>query len=69
MSKLVGEGGQIKKQSTFVADTFTVKFNRKAICTTGDLGEVTLTDGREHEFTLTFAQAICLANEILRRCQ
>jgi hypothetical protein len=69
MSKLVAEGGQIKKQSMFVGDTFTVKFNRKAICTTGDLGEVILSRQGQDDFTLTFAQAISLANEILRRCQ
>jgi len=71
MSKLVAEGGKITKQSTFKADTCTVSFKSAAIATTGDLGEVTISDGKPegNRFTFTYAQAISLAHEILRRCQ
>jgi len=71
MSKLVAEGGKITKQSIFKADTFTVRFKCAAICTTGDSGQVVLIDNaqpNENQFVLTYAQAISLAHEILRRC-
>ena len=68
MRKLVVKQGAILAESTFNADTFTVKFRNKAIATTGDLGEVEI--GRDGELIrLTYAQAISLANEIMRRCQ
>ena len=67
MSKLVAKQGAILAESAFNADTFTVRFRNKA-STTGDLGEVEI--GREGELIrLTYAQAISLANEIMRRCQ
>ena len=68
MSKLVADGGKIMKQQTFKADTFTVRFRRAAIATTGDLGEVIFTDKSGGIVVLTYAQAISLAHEILRRC-
>jgi hypothetical protein len=68
MSKLVAEGGQIKKQSMFVSDTLTVEFKRAAIARSGDIGEVIIKSGLG-TIIVTYAQAISLANEILRRCQ
>ena len=62
------EGGKITKQSTFKADTFSVRFKSAAIATTGDLGEVIISDSLGHKTVMTFAQAISLAHEILRRC-
>jgi hypothetical protein len=69
MTKLVTDGGKIHKQHTFKADTFTVRFRHAAIATTGDLGEVQLTDKDGGQLVLTYAQAISFAHEILRRCQ
>lgn len=76
MTKLVAEQGKIKKLDVFKADTFSVAFRRAAISPAGDFGEVRITttgEGSEsegeREFSLTFAQAVSLAKEILKRCQ
>lgn len=69
MTKLVASDGKIHKQSTFKADTFTVRFRHAWIASTGDLGEVTLTENGGARVIMTYAQAISFANEILRRCQ
>jgi len=68
MARLVARQGAIMKESTFTADTFTVVFRKTAIATTGDLGEVSIGKSGE-QIQLTYAQAISLANEIIRRCQ
>ena len=68
MTKLVAKQGAIMTESTFTADTFTVVFRKTAIATTGDLGEVSIGKGGE-QIQLTYAQAISLAHEIMRRCQ
>ena len=70
MSKLVAEGGQIKKLDTFASDVVTVRFKKAAIASSGDFGEVIVqeNDG-PGQIILTYKQAVGLANEILRRCQ
>lgn len=68
MSKLVAESGKISAVSTFKADGISVAFKHAAIATTGDLGEVRIS-GEVGHLTLTYAQAVTLANQILARCQ
>lgn len=68
MSKLVAESGKISAVSTFKADVISVAFKHAAIATTGDLGEVRIS-GEVGHLTLTYAQAVTLANQILARCQ
>jgi hypothetical protein len=67
MAKLVVEKGQITKQSEWNAEALSVKFVRAALSCNGDLGRVEITGNGKLE--LTYAQAISLANEIMRRCQ
>jgi hypothetical protein len=68
MAKLVAQNGQIEAQTRWQQDSMNVVFARKAISVSGDLGCVELTVG-DLKVEMTFAQALSLAQEIMRRCQ
>jgi uncharacterized membrane protein len=68
MTKLVAEQGKINKVATFKADGIGVTFNKAALATTGDIGEVRIA-ADSGQIIMSFAQAVSLANEILKRCQ
>lgn len=68
MAKLVAKSGKIMSESTFVAGVLNVQFRHAAIAPSGDLGECEISDGTG-AIHITYAQAISLANEIMRRCQ
>lgn len=68
MAKLVVRNSQIEAQTRWQQDAMSVLFARKAISVSGDLGRVELTVG-DSEVEMTFAQALSLAREIMRRCQ
>jgi hypothetical protein len=66
-SKLIAGSGKISSEITFNAGTFSVMFRKAAIASIGDFGEVQI--GRDGEMVhLTYAQALSLAHEIIRRC-
>ena len=67
MSKLVASKGVINAEDKWESGPMTVKFVRRAINPLGALGRVELTIG-DSRTDMTFAQAISLANEIIRRC-
>jgi hypothetical protein len=68
MSKLVVRSGRIEKETRFEADRMNVLFRRAAISTSGDLGAVLVEIGSDR-VEMTYAQALSLAGEIMRRCQ
>lgn len=67
MSKLVASNGQIDSISTFKEGPVTMNIRRRAICPNGDLGQVEIEQSGSF-VTVTFKQALSLANEIIRRC-
>lgn len=68
MSKLEVQGGKIAKVSKYAQGPMSVSFARAAINPSGDLGRIDLElDGGK--VSMTFAQGIQLAAQIMSRCQ
>jgi hypothetical protein len=68
MSKLKAEKGVVYGVSEYTAENLQVRFKRAAISSSGDVGEVHIWQTGA-AVTLTYAQAVSLANQIMSRCQ
>lgn len=68
MNKLEVHDGKITKTSKFAEGPMMVSFKRAAIAPSGDFGriDVELDGGR---VSMTFAQGLALAAQIMSRCQ